>query len=240
MVTTSVLYTMMPIIITQFLHFFKTKGSLQGQLSHICLWLAFLVVISLVSLSRIFIATHFPHQVIGGVFGGIVISYITQKLLDLSKFTSVKKCSLVSFMLIILSLGFYEILSHVIFDPSESIQKAQKWCADPAFIHVETTPFYALVRDAGAVFGIGLAHWLANNKPLSTQNNSLLLQIIQIILSITLIQLIEIFQPSFSNEMVSYIVGYFKNMALVVIVVFVAPFITDFFIDESDRKPKRK
>jgi glucose-6-phosphatase len=246
---------MMPLITQQVYLLLKTdKGSLQRKVIHISLWFVFFVVIAMVSLSRIFIATHFPHQVIGGVLGGIAISNITQNNLDLSKFKSVMKCSSVSLMLVVSSLGFYEVLSYAIFDPSESVQKAQKWCANPAYIHIETRPFYALVRDAGSVFGIGLAHWLVNlcksntsvnpqhdSKKVSTssQNNSTLFSILEITFSLTVIQLLETFQLSFSNEILSYVFGYFKNVALVIIVVFITPTTVSIVKVGSKTKSKR-
>lgn len=41
-------------------------------------------------------------------------------------------------------------------DPAWSISRAIKWCAKREYIHVDTTPFYSMMRYSGAAFGLGL------------------------------------------------------------------------------------
>ena len=51
------------------------------------------------------------------------------------------------------SLGLYWLLSVSGMDPAWSIRFAQKWCARSDWVHLSTTPFNALVRDASALCG---------------------------------------------------------------------------------------
>lgn len=56
-----------------------------------------------------------------------------------------------------LAVCFYLILKLTATDPLWSVTKAKKWCANPDWIHLDTTPFAGLVRNLGALFGLGLA-----------------------------------------------------------------------------------
>jgi hypothetical protein len=42
-------------------------------------------------------------------------------------------------------------------DPQWSVRLAFKWCEQPEWIHVNTTPLFSLVRDCGSMFGLALA-----------------------------------------------------------------------------------
>lgn len=223
MVTTAVLFTVLLFTVKQIKDCLKTSPAL-GRMADCVAWLCFITIILLVSISRVFIATHFPHQVIGGVIGGIAISYMVQKYTSTFIQMNFKKCIIISFSLILLTLVIYVVLSYAIFDPSESVLKAQKWCVNPSYIHIETRPFYALVRDAGAAFGIGLAHWLCNKYGIyHNTTKSIFNKGIEIAISLICIHLIKEFKVSFSSDVMSYVFGYFKSVCLVVVVVFCVP-----------------
>ena len=52
--------------------------------------------------------------------------------------------------------GMYWLLALIGDDPAWSINEAQRWCDKPENIHVDTMPFYSLMRYSGAAFGLGL------------------------------------------------------------------------------------
>lgn len=58
--------------------------------------------------------------------------------------------------LFIFALGFYLVLKLLDIDLLWSVPKAKKWCANPDWINIDTTPFAGLVRNLGALFGLGL------------------------------------------------------------------------------------
>jgi hypothetical protein len=41
-------------------------------------------------------------------------------------------------------------------DPQWSVRLAFKWCENPEWIHVNTTPLFSLVRDCGSMFGLAM------------------------------------------------------------------------------------
>ena len=195
-------------------------------------WSAFVVMISLVSASRVFIATHFPHQVLLGAVVGVVLSYLVRRSQRFAVLTNLVHCFVVSLILLGSSLACYHLLLSVLFDPSLSVRKAQRWCANPSFIHLDTTPFYALVRDAGAAFGIGIATCMDKvfGSPSKHAHNTagLILGGLQIMLSISCLQTFEQIMLPRSSVFAFYVAGYVKNAFLPVTVVFLVPCICRF------------
>ena len=200
------------------------------------IWSILLAVLSLVSLSRVFIATHFPHQVILGTIIGLFVAFTVRKnSSELFKFShSVLHCLICSIMLVVTTLTSHFILSVVIYNPSISVTKAQKWCVNPSYVHLDTTPFYALVRDSGATLGLGIAFLLVQSvtragrnswRPLSNVQIPLLSASLRIILSVFLLQLLEAISLPKSNPLLFYVAGYGRCAFIPIIVIFVVPMI---------------
>lgn len=60
-------------------------------------------------------------------------------------------------MSLTLGLATFYTLSWLQLKPGRSVARASAGCNQLAWIHVSTTPFYVLWRDAGAMFGLGVA-----------------------------------------------------------------------------------
>ncbi|XP_070536229.1 glucose-6-phosphatase 2-like [Ptychodera flava] len=117
-------------------------------------WLLFTGVMVMVSTSRLFIATHFPHQVLFGTVVGMILAYICNHapLEDLKLHNYI----IGSVCIISTSVVLYFTLQSLGFNPGWSVSLAMKWCIKSEYIHLDTTPFYALSRDAGCVLGLGV------------------------------------------------------------------------------------
>ena len=219
-----------------------TRRPVLKTLLTLCVWSVFAILMVLVSLSRVFIATHFPHQVTMGVLSGIVLAYCLQKT-RLSKATSLVYCLSLTVVLLCFTMMIYKFLSMVVYDPSMTLKKAQKWCADPSYIHLDTTPFYALVRDLGAAMGIGLSYYLIRilsrkvlffkdglNSSNSPNNSSLrvnfFLRSTNAVVSLVLLKLLETVSASQSNLMFFYITGYIRNAISTTVVMAIVPLLT--------------
>ena len=63
---------------------------------------------------------------------------------------------LVSTVIMASALGTYLILLLTGGDPAWSISEALKWCDKIENIHIDTMPFYSMMRYSGAAFGLGL------------------------------------------------------------------------------------
>lgn len=194
------------------------------------IWSVLLTILCLVSLSRVFIATHFPHQVILGTIIGLLVACTVRKhssvVFEVS--CSVSYCIVCSIVLVVTTFASHFVLSVLIYDPSISVTKAQKWCVKPSFVHLDTTPFYALVRDAGAVLGLGISFTRAkmnNWRGLSTFQVHLLSKSLKIILSVFLLQLLEAISLPKSNSLLFYVAGYGRCTLIPVIVILFVPMI---------------
>jgi len=185
----------------------------------------------------VFIATHFPHQVILGTVIGLLVACTVRKhssvLFEVSQ--SVFYCTACSNLGLILStLASHFILSVLIYDPSVSVTKAQKWCVKPSYIHLDTTPFYALVRDSGAALGLGISFRIVRSVTRAGMNNQrglrsvqipLLSRSLKIILSVFLLQLLEAISLPKSTALLFYVAGFGRCALIPIIIIFVVPMI---------------
>ena len=141
-------------------------------------------------------------------------------------------CALCSFAIIATTLLSYFILSLLVYDPSISVSQAQKWCVKSSYVYLETTPFYVLVRDSGVAIGLGisissLALTLSrktNWRDLSYSQMSLLSGSLKIILSILLLQLLEVIALPKSSPLLFYLSGYVRYSFIPIIVIFIVPY----------------
>ncbi|KAI8513567.1 Glucose-6-phosphatase [Branchiostoma belcheri] len=119
-------------------------------------WLVYSLILTAAGVSRLFIATHFPHQVLFGTAVGVLIGYMFNRVQVQSFRPSM--CVALSAGLAVSAMGLYGILLHLFsVDPSWSIQKAMQWCANPDWVHLGTTPFFSIARDSGSSLGLAVA-----------------------------------------------------------------------------------
>ncbi|XP_024944508.1 glucose-6-phosphatase isoform X2 [Cephus cinctus] len=123
------------------------------------LWILFGASLILIAMSRLYTATHFPHQCFLGFLGGL---YVAKSLLLDTKMSTWwrnskrPKVLLAALGMTMISFGAYWLQKGLGIDPQWSVKLAFKWCSKPDWIHVNTTPLFSLVRDCGAAFGIAL------------------------------------------------------------------------------------
>lgn len=138
-----------------------------GKFLRIAPWFLYFAIVFLVSLSRIYIAAHSPHQIIlvfilGNGIGSLIWKDATNRL---SQFYFI-----MSAFLLLFTLLFYNFL-FLFSNPAFSIPKAIKYCTNKDFIKLDTTPFYAVVRDSGAVLGVGMSQLLEIKASEGTTNS---------------------------------------------------------------------
>ncbi|CAG0900199.1 unnamed protein product [Darwinula stevensoni] len=112
-------------------------------------WLSFGILLLAVGLSRVYIATHFPHQCFLGLIAGLLVGKVVN---------SVHMVGWRSYIYL-LGSGLILLASFSIFmlqaDPLWSEALAIKWCSQRAWVHLDTTPLYTVMRDAGTLAGAG-------------------------------------------------------------------------------------
>ncbi|NXN99390.1 G6PC phosphatase, partial [Rhinopomastus cyanomelas] len=134
----------------------KQPKTLRYWVLWLVLWTGFWAVQVCVCLSRVFIAAHFPHQVITGVISGMMVAKTFEHVGSIYG-ASLRRYLAVTSFLFGFALGFYLLLRLLGVDLLWTLEKARRWCADPAWVHLDTTPFASLFRNLGVLLGLGLA-----------------------------------------------------------------------------------
>ncbi|KAL4717878.1 hypothetical protein ACJJTC_005723 [Scirpophaga incertulas] len=127
---------------------------------------SFGVVLSAVMLARLFVATHFPHQVLlGGLIGSFLAPALCIYVSDpfIWRFRPNRSDGEVMFWHVasavitgLISLVTYGSLVLCGVDPLWTIKLAFRWCENPEDIQVTTTPMYALVNSTASLLGWAL------------------------------------------------------------------------------------
>lgn len=130
-------------------------------------WSIYTLILVMISLSRVYLACHFPHQCLcGAVLGVIVARLVIDKLpmerLHRGHFVATTALMFAS------AMATYAGLRSVGVDPLWSVDKGMRWCVKKEYIHMDTTPFFSMMRYLGFCLGAGLAYDSAkmfeNNK----------------------------------------------------------------------------
>ncbi|XP_075219528.1 glucose-6-Phosphatase [Lycorma delicatula] len=147
-------------------YFFRNDLSLSKKQKNcrlFILWVFYFVLLVLVGMSRVIIGAHFPHQCLLGAVLGIMLGYLltgtSGRYSIRNWWRSASRCKMLSVAAAIslISAGGYLFHFLVGADPHWSVRLAFKWCRNPEYVHVSTTPLFSLVRDSGAMIGLALA-----------------------------------------------------------------------------------
>uniref|UniRef100_A0A3Q3JND4 Glucose-6-phosphatase catalytic subunit 1 n=1 Tax=Monopterus albus TaxID=43700 RepID=A0A3Q3JND4_MONAL len=135
----------------------------------VSLWMLFWCVQVSVCLSRVFVAAHFPHEVIIGVIIGILVA---ESLSWTRQIFNAYLCSffLTSLLLLSLALLMYVCLWLVGVSLLWSVEKAQRWCRRAEWVSMDTSPLASLFRNSGTLLGLGLGL----HSPLHAHSNIIL------------------------------------------------------------------
>uniref|UniRef100_A0A672T9R4 Glucose-6-phosphatase catalytic subunit 1 n=1 Tax=Sinocyclocheilus grahami TaxID=75366 RepID=A0A672T9R4_SINGR len=177
------------------------------------LWALFWGVQVCVSLSRVFIAAHFPHQVIAGVVSGIAVAKAFNRVSWIYS-ASLKSYVHTILCLVFIALGLYALLDAASIDPYWSLMKAQKWCIQPEWVHLDTTPFAGLLRNTGALFGLGLSLHLPIHGDLQKNRNcgnSAIYRLTCTAATLPLLSLLDSFRPPTSTHALFYALSFCKS-----------------------------
>ncbi|KAI2666240.1 Histone acetyltransferase KAT7 [Labeo rohita] len=183
------------------------------------LWALFWSVQVCVSLSRVFIAAHFPHQ-----------SYVHTIL-----------------CLVFVALGLYTLLDAASVDPYWSLMKAKKWCIQSEWVHLDTTPFAGLLRNTGALFGLGLSLHLPNHGDLEKNKscgNSTIYRLTCTAATLPLLSLLDSFRPPTSTHALFYALSFCKSATVPLTTISFVPYCISTLANEEEPRrsamPRRK
>ncbi|XP_004086877.1 glucose-6-phosphatase [Oryzias latipes] len=186
------------------------------------LWSLFWGVQVCVCLSRVFIAAHFPHQVVAGVITGMIVAEAFNRTQWIYS-ASMKKYFYTTLFLTSFAVGFYLLLKSLGVDLLWTLDKAQKWCARPEWVHLDTTPFASLLRNMGTLFGLGLGL----HSPLYSEtkrSNSATVKAGCIISSLVLLHLFDSFKPPTHTAALFYLLSFCKSATVPLVTVSIIPY----------------
>lgn len=130
---------------------------------------------------------------------------------------SMKKYFYTTLFLTSFAVGFYLLLKALGVDLLWTLEKAQKWCVKPEWVHLDSTPFASLLRNMGTLFGLGLGL----HSPLYTETKkkktSTSFTMGCIIVSLFLLQLLDGWTFSSENLMTFYFLSFGKSAVALLI-----------------------
>lgn len=121
------------------------------------IWTLYMAALIAVSLSRVYLACHFPHQCLGGALCGLMVARFVSEKVPMERLER-KHFALGTAFMFISALGVYAFLLALGFDPLWSVGKGTRWCVKKEYIHMDTTPFFSMMRYLGFALGPGLAY----------------------------------------------------------------------------------
>ncbi|KAM6898766.1 glucose-6-phosphatase catalytic subunit 1 [Lycodopsis pacificus] len=186
------------------------------------LWTLFWGVQVCVCLSRVFIAAHFPHQVVAGVITGMIVAEALNRTQWIYS-ASMKKYFYTTLFLTSFAVGFYLILKAVGVDPLWTLPKAQKWCVRAEWVLLDSTPFTSLLRNMGTLFGLGLGL----HSPLYTEtkrSSSKSSKVGCVVGSLVLLHLFDSFKPPTHTAALFYLLSFCKSATVPLVAVSIVPY----------------
>uniref|UniRef100_A0A8C4KWZ8 glucose-6-phosphatase n=1 Tax=Dromaius novaehollandiae TaxID=8790 RepID=A0A8C4KWZ8_DRONO len=185
------------------------------------LWTGFWAVQVCVCLSRVFIAAHFPHQVIAGVISGMAVAETFQHVRSIYS-AGLRRYLAVTAFLLGFALGLYALLQVLGVDLLWTLAKARRWCARPEWVHLDTTPFASLLRNLGTLCGLGLA--LHARAPAPRGPPPLPFRLGCAAASLLVLHLFDAFKPPAHAQLLFYLLSFCKSAAVPLATVGLVPY----------------
>ncbi|XP_005394546.1 PREDICTED: glucose-6-phosphatase [Chinchilla lanigera] len=233
--TAGVYYVMVTSILSIFQG--KKKPTYRFRCLSAVLWLLFWAVQLSVCLSRIYLAAHFPHQVVAGVLSGIVVAETFHHVRGIYD-ASLRKYVLVTGFLFGFAVGFYLLLRALGVDLLWTLEKAKRWCERPEWVHIDTTPFASLLKNLGTLLGLGLAlHSGMYRQGCRGQlQGQLPFRLGCIGASLVLLHFFDTLKPPARVELVFYVLSFCKSAAVPLASVSLVPYCLARLLGRPHRK----
>ncbi|KAM8946208.1 glucose-6-phosphatase catalytic subunit 1-like isoform 1-T1 [Pelodytes ibericus] len=232
--SSAVYYVMACSMITILLN--NGKTSFKSRCQRWVLWSFFWAVQINVCLSRVFVAAHFPHQVIAGVVSGMTVAEIFNHIRSIYN-ASLKQYILTTLFLFSFALGFFLLLKVFGVDLLWTLEKANKWCAHPEWIHIDTTPFAGLLRNLGIFCGLGLAlNSQMYKDSCKGKERQITYRLGCIIASLLVLHLFDSFELPTKMEMLFYFLSFCKSVAVSLATVGIIPYCVSHVLKWQDKK----
>ncbi|XP_022106539.1 glucose-6-phosphatase 2-like [Acanthaster planci] len=205
MVTTAVWFIMMSSLTTHLAIAYKpSQRSLMMRFICILPWLFLAGLASVICVSRVFIATHFSHQVLLGVAVGLLVGLVISNL-QVESFSTSTHLAFAIFV-VMATLIQSGIMVALNFDPTWSMTLALRWCERQEWVHLDTTPLFSIARDFGSLTLLALTEWFITTKEVISGGR----KIAALLTSLILAQLIELVKLPTDSVGIFYAMGAVK------------------------------
>lgn len=187
-------------------------------------WSIYTFVLCCVSLSRIYLAAHFPHQCLLGMVMGVAVAMMVSSVDTES--VSRRAYIMGTVALFASAMTTYALLLAVGFNPLWSVERALKWCANRDHVHLDTTPFFSMMRYIGFFLGMGLGlhsrfYLAVSNVTFKTSH-----KITAVAMSLAVSKAIELMPvPKELNVNIVYAIAFLQAFVLPYIFIGVVPYL---------------
>lgn len=151
---------------------------------------------------------------------------------------SLRQYLVVTLFLFSFALGFYLLLRVLGVDLLWTLEKAQRWCTHPEWVHIDTTPFASLLRNLGILFGLGLA--LNSHMYLEScrrkQGQQLPFRLGCVAASLLILHLFDAFKLPSHMELLFYVLSFCKSAAVPLATVGLIPYCVSQLLAAQDKK----
>ncbi|TKS92316.1 Glucose-6-phosphatase [Collichthys lucidus] len=176
----------------------------------------------------VFVAAHFPHQVITGVAIGILVAESLSRTQQFYE-AGLRSYLLTSLLLLSLALLLYLCLQLIGVDVLWSVEKARCWCRRAEWVSVDTSPLASLFRNTGTLLGLGLGlHYplhVHTNRVVFARGSEGIYRLICLSATLVLLQLFDFaFRPPVHSGALFYLLSFCKSATVPLATVAVVPY----------------
>lgn len=171
-------------------------------------------------------------------FIGCLVAWALEDI-DRKKMNTLSYCAITAGLLAS-AFSMYGLLKAIGVDPMWSVDRAIKWCAKPEYVHLDTTPFFSMMRYCGFMLGMGFGFNSIGFHRLSKGKFTTAMKIACAVLSVGICKLSEKVNLPKANMTVFYILAFFVNAFLAYVMIAGVPYIVSLLRKDSiQQKPKK-
>lgn len=154
---------------------------------------------------------------------------------------SLKQYLCTTMFLTCFAVGFYLLLKSLGVDLLWTLEKAQKWCVRPEWVHLDSTPFASLLRNMGTLFGLGLGlhsplYAESKGKNDSAGGGSAVAKAACIVSSLLLLHLFDSLRPPTHTAALFYLLSFCKSATVPLAAVSIIPYCVNGALGMQNKK----